>query len=47
MLRDQLPMIRVPMELGRCVTAEKGVTTFPEGLLSREGKAMEWICFGQ
>ena len=29
------------MELGRCVTTRKGVTGFPEGLCSREGKVWD------
>lgn len=32
-------------ELGRCVTAWKGVTGFPEGLCSREGKDMDILDF--
>lgn len=32
---------RVPMELGRCVTARKVVNGFPEGLCIREGKALD------
>ena len=38
MSRDGLPEMGVPAELGRCVTAWKGVAKFPEGLCSREGK---------
>ena len=38
MPRDGLPGMGVPTKLGRCVTAWKGVTGFPEGLCSREGK---------
>jgi len=34
------------VKLGRCVTAWKGVTRFPEGLCSREGKVREYIDFG-
>jgi len=32
--------MRVPTELGRCVTTWRGVTGFPEGLCSREGKVV-------
>ncbi len=41
MLRDALPRMGVPTKLGRCVTAWKGVTRFPEGLCSREGKVRD------
>jgi len=33
-----MPQMGVPIELGRCVTAWKGVTRFPRVLCSREGK---------
>jgi len=33
-------------ELGRCVTAWKGVTGLPKGQYSREGKVREWIFVG-
>ena len=33
-----MPWMGVLRELGRCVTAWKGVIEFPEGLCSREGK---------
>ena len=38
MLRDGFPGMGVPVEIGRCVTTQKGVTGLPEGLCSREGK---------
>lgn len=37
-LRDCVAEKGMPAELGRCLTAQKGVTKLPEGLCSREGK---------
>ena len=39
--RDGLPGMRVLVELGRCMISWEGVTRFPEGLCSREGKARD------
>ena len=33
------------MELGRCVTTQKGVTRFPKGPCSREGKGRDILVF--
>jgi len=36
-----MPRMGVPVKLGRCVTAWKGVTGLPEGLCRREGKVRD------
>ena len=36
--RDCVAKKGMSAKLGRCVTTQKGVTGFPEGLCSREGK---------
>ena len=45
-LRDCVVEKEIPSKLGRCVTTQKGVSQFSEGLFSKEGKVGEWICFG-
>ena len=43
--RDGIPEMGVLVELGRCVTAQKGVTGLPEGICSREGKVGDIFFF--